>query len=100
MKHIGEITVRLHFCMYCTMEIHYQRVSFAILFCYLYFYVVLLQPHLNLSRYQTLPGKLSKMSELRSEMSGSKEREGDYLSPVHFSPVRGHDQDYNMSEFV
>ncbi|XP_055365412.1 liprin-beta-2b isoform X4 [Betta splendens] len=49
-------------------------------------------PHLELSRYQTLPGKLSRRRDLRAEMNGSKEREGDYLPPA-----RDHEQDYSMT---
>lgn len=56
-------------------------------------------PHLELSKYQTLPGKLRKKSELRAELNGDAER-GEYLSPVQLSPVRSHDPDYSLSEFL
>uniref|UniRef100_A0A3Q1BUN4 SAM domain-containing protein n=1 Tax=Amphiprion ocellaris TaxID=80972 RepID=A0A3Q1BUN4_AMPOC len=49
-------------------------------------------PHMELSKYQTLPMKLSKKSELRAELNG----DGEYLSPVQLSPVRSHDQDYSL----
>lgn len=63
------------------------------------FYIVLLQsPHMELSRYQTLPGKLSKKSEQRTELNGDGAREGEYLSPVQLSPVHSHDQEYSLSE--
>uniref|UniRef100_A0A3Q1EVF9 PPFIA binding protein 2 n=1 Tax=Acanthochromis polyacanthus TaxID=80966 RepID=A0A3Q1EVF9_9TELE len=51
-------------------------------------------PHMELSKYQTLPMKLSKKSELRAEMNG----DGEYLSPVQLSPVRSHDQDYSLRQ--
>lgn len=58
-------------------------------------------PHMELSKYQTLPGKLkSKKSELRVELNGDREGDGEYLSPVRLSPVHSHDQDYSLSEFL
>uniref|UniRef100_A0A665THF8 PPFIA binding protein 2 n=1 Tax=Echeneis naucrates TaxID=173247 RepID=A0A665THF8_ECHNA len=45
-------------------------------------------PHMELSKYQTLPGKMSKKSELKVELNG----DGEYLSPVQLSPVHSHDQ--------
>uniref|UniRef100_A0A3Q1GFI6 PPFIA binding protein 2 n=1 Tax=Acanthochromis polyacanthus TaxID=80966 RepID=A0A3Q1GFI6_9TELE len=56
--------------------------------------VVSESPHMELSKYQTLPMKLSKKSELRAEMNG----DGEYLSPVQLSPVRSHDQDYSLRQ--
>uniref|UniRef100_A0A3Q1HWH1 SAM domain-containing protein n=1 Tax=Anabas testudineus TaxID=64144 RepID=A0A3Q1HWH1_ANATE len=53
-------------------------------------------PHMELSRYQTLPGKLSKKSEQRTELNGDGAREGEYLSPVQLSPVHSHDQEYSL----
>lgn len=54
-------------------------------------------PHMELSKYQTLPGKLkSKKSELRAELNGDRDRDGEYLSPVQLSPVHSHDQDYTL----
>lgn len=54
-------------------------------------------PHMELSKYQTLPGKLkSKKSELRVELNGDREGDGEYLSPVRLSPVHSHDQDYSL----
>ncbi|XP_042267154.1 liprin-beta-2b isoform X6 [Thunnus maccoyii] len=53
-------------------------------------------PHMELNKYQTLPGKMSKNSELRAEMNGDSERDGEYLSPVQLSPVHSHDQDYSL----
>ncbi|XP_034542300.1 liprin-beta-2b isoform X2 [Notolabrus celidotus] len=49
--------------------------------------------HMELSKYQTLPGKLSKRSELRAELNGDEERHGEYLSPVRLSPVHNLDQE-------
>ncbi|XP_070686733.1 liprin-beta-2b [Pempheris klunzingeri] len=49
-------------------------------------------PHMELSKYQTLPGKLSKKSELRAELNGDRE----CSSPVRLSPVRSHEQDYSL----
>ncbi|XP_029290311.1 liprin-beta-2b isoform X2 [Cottoperca gobio] len=50
-------------------------------------------PHLELSKYQTLPGKLkSKKMEQRANLNGDRERDEEYLSPVH-----SHDQeDYSL----
>ncbi|KAM7414007.1 hypothetical protein PAMA_019027 [Pampus argenteus] len=53
-------------------------------------------PHTEQNKYQTLPGKLSKRSELRAELNGDGERDGEYLSPVQLSPVHNHDQDYSL----
>ncbi|XP_030586656.1 liprin-beta-2b isoform X4 [Archocentrus centrarchus] len=47
-------------------------------------------PHMELNKYQTLPGKLGKKSEPRAELNG----DGEYLSPVQLSPVHG--QDYSL----
>ncbi|XP_073327614.1 liprin-beta-2b isoform X2 [Pagrus major] len=49
-------------------------------------------PALELSKYQTLPGKRSK----KSELNGNREVDGEYLSPVQLSPVHSHDQDYSL----
>ncbi|XP_071362610.1 liprin-beta-2b isoform X8 [Trachinotus anak] len=49
-------------------------------------------PPMELSKYQTLPGKRSKKSELRVELNG----DGEYLSPVQLSPVHSHDQGYRL----
>ncbi|XP_069384012.1 liprin-beta-2b isoform X7 [Paralichthys olivaceus] len=49
-------------------------------------------PHLELSKYQTLPGKLSKKSERRPELNG----DGEYSSPVQLSSVHSHGQDYRL----
>lgn len=60
-------------------------------------------PHMEQSKYQTLPGKMSKKSELRehAELNGDRERNGEYLSPVQLSPVHNnHDQDYSLSEYL
>ncbi|XP_051239338.1 liprin-beta-2b isoform X3 [Dicentrarchus labrax] len=48
-------------------------------------------PHLELSKYQTLPGKRCKKSELRAELNGDREGDGEYFSPVH-----SHEQDYSL----
>lgn len=49
-------------------------------------------PAMELSKYQTLPGKRSK----KSELNGNREVDGEYLSPVQLSPVISHDQDYTL----
>ncbi|XP_035012764.2 liprin-beta-2b isoform X16 [Hippoglossus stenolepis] len=49
-------------------------------------------PDLELSKYQTLPGKRSKKSERRPEMNG----DGEYSSPVQLSPVHSPEQDYRL----
>uniref|UniRef100_A0A671VW29 PPFIA binding protein 2 n=1 Tax=Sparus aurata TaxID=8175 RepID=A0A671VW29_SPAAU len=49
-------------------------------------------PAMELSKYQTLPGKRSK----KSELNGNREVDGEYLSPVQLSPVHSHDQDYTL----
>uniref|UniRef100_A0A3Q3NRL7 PPFIA binding protein 2 n=1 Tax=Labrus bergylta TaxID=56723 RepID=A0A3Q3NRL7_9LABR len=57
-------------------------------------------PHMELSKYQTLPGKLSKRSKLRAELNGDGEEDGEeddqYLSPVRLSPVPNHDQEHRL----
>lgn len=50
---------------------------------------------MELNKYKTLPGKLSKKKELNS----NREDDEEYLSPVRLSPVHDHDQDYTLSEF-
>ncbi|XP_078113831.1 liprin-beta-2b isoform X13 [Sander vitreus] len=53
--------------------------------------------HMELSKYQTLPGKLkSKKSEPMAELNGHRQRDGESLSPVQLSPVHSHDQDYTL----
>ncbi|XP_039891993.1 liprin-beta-2b isoform X3 [Simochromis diagramma] len=51
-------------------------------------------PHMELNKYQTLPGKLSKKNEPRAELNG--DGDGEYLSPVQLSPVHSHSQDYSL----
>lgn len=51
-------------------------------------------PHMELNKYQTLPGKLSKKNEPRAELNGDED--GEYLSPVQLSPVHSHSQDYSL----
>ncbi|XP_077451352.1 liprin-beta-2b isoform X6 [Stigmatopora argus] len=53
-------------------------------------------PHMELSKYQTLPGKLSRRSELRSKLNDDREMEEEYLSPGILSPLHSHDQDYSQ----
>lgn len=65
-----------------------------------FFFNALQNPPMELSKYQTLPGKRSKKSELRAELNGDRDVDGEYFSPVQLSPVRGHDQDYSLSEFL
>ncbi|XP_041852374.1 liprin-beta-2b isoform X3 [Melanotaenia boesemani] len=52
-------------------------------------------PHMELSKYQTLPGKLSKKSEPRAELNGDRGRD-EYLSPVQLSPAHSHEKDYSL----
>uniref|UniRef100_A0A1A7XP21 PTPRF interacting protein, binding protein 2 (Liprin beta 2) n=1 Tax=Iconisemion striatum TaxID=60296 RepID=A0A1A7XP21_9TELE len=52
-------------------------------------------PQLELSKYQTLPGKLSKKSKAKDELNGSRGTNAEYLSPVHFSP--SHNEDYSLN---
>ncbi|XP_028440695.1 liprin-beta-2b isoform X4 [Perca flavescens] len=53
--------------------------------------------HMELSKYQTLPGKLkSKKSEPMVELNGHRQRDGESLSPVQLSPVYSRDQDYTL----
>lgn len=59
-------------------------------------FFLLQNPAMELSKYQTLPGKRSK----KSELNGNREVDGEYLSPVQLSPVHSHDQDYTLSEFL
>ncbi|XP_041651117.1 liprin-beta-2b isoform X4 [Cheilinus undulatus] len=54
-------------------------------------------PHMELSKYQTLPGKRSKRSELRAELNGDGERHNEYLSPVQLSPVHNHEQEHRLT---
>ncbi|XP_031723938.1 liprin-beta-2b isoform X8 [Anarrhichthys ocellatus] len=52
--------------------------------------------HMELSKYQTLPGKLKgKKSERRAELNGDREQDGEYSSPVH-SHDQDQDQDYSL----
>ncbi|KAM9754916.1 LOW QUALITY PROTEIN: liprin-beta-2b [Menidia menidia] len=51
-------------------------------------------PLAELSKYQTLPGKLRKKAEPRPELNGEREEEDEYLSPVQLSPAHGHPKDY------
>lgn len=53
-------------------------------------------PDMQLNKYQTLPGKLNKKSEMRVELNG----DGEYLSPVQLSPVHSNEQPYRLSEFL
>ncbi|KAJ0069211.1 hypothetical protein NL108_003155, partial [Boleophthalmus pectinirostris] len=46
--------------------------------------------HMELNKYQTLPGKLSK----KKAQNRTTEDDGEYLSPVQLSPVHNHDQSY------
>ncbi|XP_035980581.1 liprin-beta-2-like [Fundulus heteroclitus] len=51
-------------------------------------------PHMELSKYQTLPGKLSKKKQPKDEMNGTRGRDTEYLSPVQLSPA--HSKDYTL----
>ncbi len=59
------------------------------------FFYILQNPPLELSKYQTLPGKRSKKSELSAELNGERDGDGEYLSPVHI-----HNQDNSLSKFL
>ncbi|XP_055011183.1 liprin-beta-2b isoform X3 [Boleophthalmus pectinirostris] len=52
--------------------------------------VVTENTHMELNKYQTLPGKLSK----KKAQNRTTEDDGEYLSPVQLSPVHNHDQSY------
>lgn len=54
---------------------------------------------MELSKYQTLPGKLSKKKAPKDELNGHRGRDTEYLSPVHLSPANSHSKDYTLSEF-
>ncbi|XP_056909291.1 liprin-beta-2b isoform X10 [Takifugu flavidus] len=47
---------------------------------------------LEMNKYQTLPGKRSK----RSDLNGNREGNGEYLSPVQLSPSHSESQDYSL----
>ncbi|XP_068595077.1 liprin-beta-2b [Brachionichthys hirsutus] len=49
-------------------------------------------PSMELSRYQTLPGKLRKKKESKAEVNGDGGGGGECLSPVH-----GHNHDYSLT---
>ncbi|KAM9854575.1 liprin-beta-2b isoform 2-T2 [Aulostomus maculatus] len=53
-------------------------------------------PHMELNKYQTLPGKLSKKNELRASLNSGRERDGEDLSPGQLSPVHGHGRDFSL----
>ncbi|CAM9114606.1 unnamed protein product, partial [Lampetra planeri] len=48
-------------------------------------------PHTEVNKYQTLPGKLNK----KSDPSSNVNNDGEYLSPVQLSPL--HDHDYSLT---
>ncbi|XP_019733762.1 liprin-beta-2b isoform X3 [Hippocampus comes] len=52
--------------------------------------------HMELNKYQTLPGKLCRKGELRTKLNDARERDEEYLSPGRLSPVHSHDQDYSL----
>ncbi|XP_053741125.1 liprin-beta-2b isoform X13 [Synchiropus splendidus] len=51
---------------------------------------------LQLSKYQTLPGKLNKNKELRAQLNGTRPSDGEYLTPIQLSPVHNHESDYSL----
>ncbi|XP_016530016.1 liprin-beta-2b isoform X4 [Poecilia formosa] len=53
-------------------------------------------PQMEPSKYQTLPGKLSKKKESKDELNGTRGRETEYLSPVQLSPAHHHSKDYTL----
>lgn len=52
------------------------------------------------SKYQTLPGKLSKKKEPKDELNSTRGRETEYLSPVQLSPAHNHSRDYTLGEYL
>uniref|UniRef100_A0A3Q2EK98 PPFIA binding protein 2 n=1 Tax=Cyprinodon variegatus TaxID=28743 RepID=A0A3Q2EK98_CYPVA len=52
-------------------------------------------PQMELSKYQTLPGKLSKKKEPKEELNGPRGRDTEYLSPVQLSP--SHSREYTLN---
>lgn len=54
-------------------------------------------PQMELSKYQTLPGKLSKKKESKDELNGHRGRDTEYLSPVQLSPANSHSKDCTMN---
>ncbi|XP_019733769.1 liprin-beta-2b isoform X9 [Hippocampus comes] len=55
--------------------------------------------HMELNKYQTLPGKLCRKGELRTKLNDARERDEEYLSPGRLSPVHSHDQDYSLIRY-
>uniref|UniRef100_A0A3B3XHY7 SAM domain-containing protein n=1 Tax=Poecilia mexicana TaxID=48701 RepID=A0A3B3XHY7_9TELE len=53
-------------------------------------------PQMEPSKYQTLPGKLSKKKESKDELNGTRGRETEYLSPVQLSPAHHRSKDYTL----
>ncbi|XP_032442728.1 liprin-beta-2b isoform X3 [Xiphophorus hellerii] len=53
-------------------------------------------PQMEPSKYQTLPGKLSKKKEPKDELNSTRGRETEYLSPVQLSPAHNHSRDYTL----
>ncbi|XP_038124506.1 liprin-beta-2b isoform X10 [Cyprinodon tularosa] len=51
-------------------------------------------PQMELSKYQTLPGKLGKKKEPKEELNGPRGRDTEYLSPVQLSP--SHSREYTL----
>uniref|UniRef100_A0A8D0AVQ5 PPFIA binding protein 2 n=1 Tax=Sander lucioperca TaxID=283035 RepID=A0A8D0AVQ5_SANLU len=70
-------------------------IVFFIVLCVIFLYIthcfvvyILQNSHMELSKYQTLPGKLkSKKSEAMAELNGHRQRDGESLSPVQLSPL-------------
>ncbi|XP_051917995.1 liprin-beta-2b isoform X11 [Hippocampus zosterae] len=55
--------------------------------------------HMELNKYQTLPGKLCRKGELRTKLNDAREIDEEYLSPGRLSPVHSHDQDYSLIRY-
>ncbi|XP_043981517.1 liprin-beta-2b isoform X4 [Gambusia affinis] len=53
-------------------------------------------PQMEPSKYQTLPGKLSKKKEPKDELNSTRGRDTEYLSPVQLSPAHNHSKDYTL----
>uniref|UniRef100_A0A3P8PNF8 SAM domain-containing protein n=1 Tax=Astatotilapia calliptera TaxID=8154 RepID=A0A3P8PNF8_ASTCA len=94
-RRIEELTILLsqYRKMREVMALTQGELPFSVFNTLFAFYIVQ-NPHMELNKYQTLPGKLSKKNEPRAELNG--DGDGEYLSPVQLSPVHSHSQDYSL----
>uniref|UniRef100_A0A667ZY86 PPFIA binding protein 2 n=1 Tax=Myripristis murdjan TaxID=586833 RepID=A0A667ZY86_9TELE len=98
-RHIEELTILLsqYRKMKEVMALTQGNALLAV-FHFFLFCNILSNRLMELNKYQTLPGKLSRGGELRAELNGDRDKDGEYLSPVQLSPVHSHEQDYSLSE--